>query len=81
MFFFRDELPANIIASMESIIRNTLTDSKKTGVPIKIKASVASEKSVCLDFVRIPEEEEELLIKIVQAIGNGGLGIVKARVE
>ena len=81
LFFFRSDVPADITASMESIIRKTLEESKKTAVPINIRASVVSEKSVCLDFVKIPAEEEELLISIVQALGKGGLGIVKARVE
>ena len=81
LFFFRADVPANITASMEGIIRKTLEENKKTAVPINIRASVVSDKSVCLDFVKIPAEEEELLISIVQALGKGGLGIVKARVE
>lgn len=81
LFFFNSEVAKNITASMETIIRRTLEENRKTGVPINIRASIVSEKSVCLDFVRIPEEEEELLISIVQALGKGGLGIVKARVE
>ncbi len=81
LFFFNSEVEKNITSSMEAIIRRTLEENRKTGVPINIRASIVSEKSVCLDFVRIPEEEEELLISIVQALGKGGLGIVKARVE
>ena len=81
MFFFNSDVPANIIQSMESVIRTTITENGKTKVPINIKASVQTKASVCLDFVKIPEEEEELLIKIVQALGKSRLGIVKARVE
>lgn len=81
MFFFNSDVPANIIQSMESVIRTTITENGKTKVPINIKASVQTKASVCLDFVKIPEEEEELLIKIVQALGKSKLGIVKARVE
>lgn len=81
MFFFNSDVTENIIESMESVVRATIVENNKTSVPINIKASVQTKASVCLDFVRIPEEEEELLIKIIQALGKSRLGIVKARVE
>lgn len=80
-FFFRNHIDPNITDSMEEIIRKTLEKLSKTDVPINIKASVVDEMTVCLDFVKIPADEEELLIKIVQALGNGNIGISKAKVE
>ncbi len=80
-FFFRNHIDPNITDAMEEIIRKTLEKLSKTDVPINIKASVVDEMTVCLDFVRIPAEEEELLIKIIQALGNGNIGIAKAKVE
>lgn len=81
LFIFHSHVDPAITEPMEKIIRATLEQTGKTDVPINVKASVVDEMSVCLDFVRIPQEEEELLIKIVQALGRGNLGIVKARVE
>ena len=80
-FIFRNNIDPAIIGAMESIVRATITEEGKTGVPINIKASVIDERSVCLDFVKIPVEEEQLLINIVQALGKGNLGIAKARVD
>lgn len=80
-FFFRYHVDPNITEPMEAIIRSTLEKAGKTDVPINIKASVVDEMTVCLDFVKIPKEEEDLFIQIVQALGNGNLGIAKARVE
>ncbi len=81
LFFFRGHVDPNITVPMEAIIRSTLEKANKTDVPINIKASVVDDVTVCLDFAKIPKEEEELFIKIVQALGNGNLGIAKARVE
>ncbi len=81
MFFFRYHVDPNITMPMEAIIRSTLEKAGKTDVPINIKASVIDDMTVCLDFSKIPKEEEELFIKIVQALGNGNLGIAKAKVE
>ncbi len=81
IFFFRAHVDPNITVPMEAIIRTTLEKANKTDVPINIKASVVDSMTVCLDFIKIPKEEEDLFIKIVQALGNGNLGIAKARVE
>ncbi len=81
LFFFRGNVDPNITVPMEAIIRQTLEKTGKTDVPINIKASVVDATTVCLDFAKIPKEEEDLFIKIVQALGNGNLGIAKARVD
>lgn len=81
LFFFRVSVDNSITEPMERIIRETLERLGKTNVPINIRASIVDEKTVCLDFVKIPAEEEELFIEIVQSLGRGNIGISKARVE
>ncbi len=80
-FFFRSDVDYHITEPMERIIRATLEKAGKTNVPINIKASLTDERTVCLDFLKLPEEEEGLFIDIVKAIGNANLGITRARVE
>ncbi len=80
LFFFRYHIDPRITEPMEAIIRTTLERLGKDKVPINIKAVIVDDSTVRLDFVKIPVEEEDLLIKIVQALGNGNLGIAKARV-
>jgi hypothetical protein len=50
-------------------------------VYIKIKATVPDATTVNLHFVKIPENETELLINIIKVLGKSDLGITKVFLE
>lgn len=78
---FRRQIDPNITKRIHEIIFTTIKYFKKENVYIKIKASVPDSTTVNLHFVKIPEEESELLINIVKVLGKSDLGIIKAILE
>lgn len=78
---FKNLIDPNITARIHEIIKATVEYYKKENVSIKIKASVPDERTVVLDFVKIPEEEHELFVNIIKVLGGSNLGITKAIVE
>ena len=59
----------------------TLEYYGKDKIYLKVKASVPDSQTVCLEFMKIPMEEMQLLSNIIKVLGNSGLGIAKAIVE
>ena len=78
---FRHPVDPNVTARIQQIMTSTIKYFNKEDVYIRVKASIPDESTVLLDFVRIPEEENELLINIIKVLGNSGLGIGKVTVE
>jgi hypothetical protein len=78
---FRRSVDPNITARIHEIIKATLEYYGKEKVYMRIKATVPDTSTVCLEFVKIPLEEMELLSNIIKVIGNSGLGIAKAILE
>ena len=78
---FRRSVDPNITARIYEIIKATIEYYGKEKVYLKIKASIPDTTTVCLEFVKIPMEEMELLSNIIKVLGNSGLGIAKAIVE
>ena len=78
---FRRSVDPNITARLHEIIKATLEYYGKDKVYMRVKASIPDTTSVCLEFVKIPLEEMELLSNIIKVIGNSGLGIAKAILE
>jgi len=78
---FRRSVDPNITARLHEIIKATLEYYGKEKVYMRIKATVPDSSTVCLEFVKIPLEEMELLSNIIKVIGNSGLGIAKAILE
>ena len=60
------------------IIKKTMIARGKENVYIRIKADIPDANTVDLNFVQIPEEEGELLVAIIQALGDSGMGVTKA---
>ena len=48
---------------------------------MEVKAGVADNNTVILNFIKYPEEEYDLLVNIIKYIGNAGLGIYKIILE
>ncbi len=78
---FRRPIDPNITKRIHEIILTTIKYFKKESVYIKIKATVPDSTTVNLHFVKIPEEETELLVNIIKVLGKSELGIIKAILE
>ena len=78
---FRRSVDPNITQRIHEIIKVTLEYYGKDKIYLKVKASVPDSQTVCLEFMRIPMEEMQLLSNIIKVLGNSGLGIAKAVVE
>ena len=78
---FRRPVDPNITKRIHEIILTTIKYFHKEDVYIKIKATVPDSTTVNLHFVKIPEEETELLINIIKVLGKSDLGITKVFLE
>ncbi len=78
---FRRPVDPNITKRIHEIILTTIKYFHKENVYIKIKATVPDSTTVNLHFVKIPEEETELLINIIKVLGKSDLGITKVFLE
>ncbi len=78
---FRWSVDPNVTKKIYEIIKVTLEYYGKDKIYLKVKATVPDSQTVCLEFVKIPMEEMELLANIIKVLGNSGLGIAKAIVE
>ena len=78
---FRKHVDPNVTARMQEIIKATVEYYGKENVSLRIRASIPDDTTVRLEFLRIPEEEMELLANIIKVLGNSGLGIAKAVVD
>ena len=78
---FRRPVDPNVTARIHEIILTTVKYFHKEDVYIKIKATVPDSTTVNLHFVKIPEEETELLINIIKVLGKSELGITKVYLE
>ena len=63
------------------MISFALAEFKKENVYMKVKASTPDSTTVILNFVKFPEEEMPLLVKIINYLGNSDLGIYKIILE
>ena len=77
---FRRPVDVNVIARIKEIVEFTLVENQKAHVHIYMKAYPIDSYTINLDM-KLPEEEGELLVTLVKAIGNGHLGITKIIVE
>ncbi len=78
---FRRPVDPNVTKRIHEIILTTIKYYHKENVFIKIKATVPDSTTVNLNFVKIPENETELLINIIKVLGKSELGIVKVYLE
>ncbi len=78
---FRRPVDQNITKRIHEIILTTIKYNHKENVYMKIKATVPDTNTVKLDFLKVPEQETELLVDIIKVLGKSNLGIVKATLE
>ncbi len=78
---FRRAADANIIGKIREIIEETIKQNNKQHVRIHMKAYQEDRDVVNLDVLKMPADEQELLIAIVKAIGNARIGVIKIILE
>ena len=78
---FRRPIDPNITKRIHEIILTTIKYYHKENVYMKIKATVPDANTVKLDFVKVPEQETQLIVDIIQVLGKSNLGITKATLE
>jgi hypothetical protein len=80
-FTFRRIVDPNITKRIYEIVKATIEFYHKEDVYIRIKASVPDSSTVKLEFLEVPEEEGELVVNIIKALGKSDLGIAKATLD
>ena len=78
---FKRPVDPNVTKRIHEIILSTIRYFHKENVFIKIKATVPDATTVNLNFVKIPESEQELLVNIIKVLGRSELGITKVILE
>ncbi len=78
---FRHPVDPNVMTRIHELMSDTIRYFKKESVFIKVKASIPSEDTVDLHFTQFPEEERQLLIDMIQVLGNSDLGIGRVVVD
>ena len=78
---FRRPIDPNVTSRIHELISAALAYYHKEHIYIKVKAAIADSTTVVLNFVKIPEEELDLLVNIIKLLGNSDLGITKVILE
>ena len=78
---FRRRADLGVIKSIQSIVEDTLIKNNKQSVHIYMKAYPVDDYTINIDIIKMPKNEADLLVAIIKAIGNGGLGITKIILE
>lgn len=78
---FRHPVDPNITKRIQEIIVTTVKYFKKEDVYMKIKLTIPDSYMVRLEFVKIPENESELLADIIRVLGHSKLGITKVLLD
>jgi hypothetical protein len=78
---FRRRADLSVIKSIQSIVEDTLIKNNKQSVHIYMKAYPVDDYTINIDIMKMPKNEADLLVAIIKAIGNGGLGITKIILE
>lgn len=78
--FRYDVVNLNVISKIKEIVERTLISEGKQDVKIFMKAYPQEQSLVVLD-VKLPSDEQPLLVTLIKAIGNGGLGVTKITLE
>ncbi len=77
---FRYSVDLNVIKRIKSVVEETLIQHKKEKLNISIKAHPLDSTSIALE-IQIPQNEQDLLVSMMKALGGASLGITKIVVE
>ena len=81
LLFRRKMNSDSVKKEIRDIVEDTLVKNSKKHVPIHMKAYAIDDYTMNIDILKMPKNESELLVSIIKAIGNGGLGITKIILE
>ncbi len=79
--FFRNTVDLNVMKRIQEIVEETLVANNKEHVHIHMKAYPSDANTINLEIIKMPRSENELLVSIIKAIGNGKLGISRITLE
>ena len=77
---FRYAVDVNVIKRIKEVVEETLVSSGKEKLNIHIKAYPQDSNSITLD-IKIPQNEMDLLVSMMKALGGASLGITKIILE
>lgn len=77
---FRRNIDMNIIKRIKEIVEATLISEGKQTLKIHMKAYSTDSYTINLD-ITLPSTESDLVITLIKAVGNGGLGVTKITLE
>lgn len=77
---FRSTFDPNIVPRIKEITDDTIRKLNKGDVDMHIRALPGDVNSIIL-LVKLPNDEMDLLVSIVKAIGNARIGIIKVSIE
>ena len=77
---FRYAVDVNVIKRIKEVVEETLVSSGKEKLNIHIKAYPQDSNSIALD-IKIPQNEMDLLVSMMKALGGASLGITKIILE
>ena len=77
---FRYAVDVNVIKRIKEVVEQTLVSSGKEKLNIHIKAYPQDSNSIALE-IRLPQNEMDLLVSMMKALGGASLGITKIILE
>ncbi len=77
---FRYAVDLNVIKRIKDVVEETLVAHKKEKLNIHIRAYPLDSNSIALE-IRLPQNESDLLVGMMKALGNASLGITKIVLE
>lgn len=78
---FRNKVDPNVTSVIHRLMSEALEKNYKSHVYMKVKATIPEENVVLLNFVKFPQEEMELLVAIINHLGEAKIGITKIILE
>ncbi len=78
---FSRPVDPNITKHIRAGIDRSLRAFRKENLYMRVQALIKDQNTVLLNFIEFPEQEEELLIKLLNDLGRGGLGIAKIKLD
>ena len=78
---FDRPIDPNLIGQIQRLMTDTIAYFNKSHVSISVRAEMTGQTTLDLNFVRIPKEEEPLLINIVKVLGRSNIGIRRAKID
>ena len=77
---FRYAVDVNVIKRIKEVVEATLVEQQKEKLNLHIKAYPVDSNSIALE-IKLPQNEMDLLVSMMKALGGASLGITKIILE